>query len=233
MDVGWTIVAPHRDLVYELPECVLKKVVNEYGGDIQHCLGVQDLWGNVYAIKSPFDIRMKYDKDTKTILFDTDFTNINESELERLFNTNENGNTKKYTTIQFLLAQIFSCDKQCTVTVLPPIFELEKNPMWQYIRLVSGRMNIYDWHRDVNFSFEWLDTTKEIEFKQGEVLFYVMFNSKNLDEKINIKKLEYQGEIKKSYLRCTLSRHLIKRGTRYMLGRNKKQRPKRDRKSVV
>ena len=99
--------------------------------------------------------------------------------------------------------------------------------MWQYIRLISGKMNIYDWHRDVNFAFEWLDKTKEITIKKGETVAYVIFNSEKLDEKFNIIKLDMDGEIKKSYTRCVFSRKIIKRGTRYLLLRNRKQRPKR------
>tara|TARA_B110000495_G_C22984944_1_gene579389 strand:- start:78 stop:812 length:735 start_codon:yes stop_codon:yes gene_type:complete len=227
MNIGWTIVDSESDLLYEEPEKIYKKVIDEYsaGSDIQNCLGVNDLWKNVFSLKLPFDLKISYDDTLQKVIIDEEYTSINTDKLISLIINDVNAYTK-HPIIQIELKQIFSSDKQCLLTVMPPIFELDSNPMWQYIRLFSGTMNIYDWHRNVNFSFEWLDTSKPIIIKKDTPISYVKFNSKKLDDTFNIKRLEFDGDIKKSYNRCIGSRNIIKRGTRFLLKRNKELRPK-------
>ena len=83
MDIGWSVISSDLDLLYDKPENLVSDVHKEYSrpdiisGDMAKCLGVVDLWGSVYKIKYPFDIRFKYDRDSRTILIDEKFTNIN------------------------------------------------------------------------------------------------------------------------------------------------------------
>ena len=232
MDIGWSVTSNHLDLFYDKPKNLLSKVRDAYHkktnqGEIEKCLGVQDLWGSVYELKFPFDIRFKYNKDSKQVIIDDEFTNINLSKLDEMITCNEADFTGKNPVIQLLSGMFFVSDKPCTLTLIPPIFELEKNPMWNKIRFVSARMNIHTWQRDVNFSFELLDKDAEITIRKGEVVSYIMFNSENLNETFNIKKVEFKGKLKEHYLLVNNSRSMISSGTRYLLNKALGRRPKK------
>lgn len=233
MDIGWSVTSDTLDLFYDIPENLVSKVRKEYlkfnkvQGDISKCLGVQDLWGSVYELKFPFDIRFKYNKESRQVIVDDKFTNIDLTKLNELISCTESNFTNKNPVIRLLLRMFFVSDKPCTLTIIPPIFELEKNPMWSKIRLVSARMNIHSWQRDVNFGFELLDKDAEITIRKGEVISYIMFNSENLDEKFNIKKVEFKGKLKEHYDLVNNSRSMISSGTRYLLGKALGRRPKK------
>jgi hypothetical protein len=232
MDIGWSVISPELDLLYNKPENLVSDVHKEYSrpdiisGDMAKCLGVVDLWGSVYKIKYPFDIRFKYDRDSRTILIDEKFTNINLDMLKRLLHEERDG-TKNNPVLQLMMGMFFVSDKPCTVTLMPPIFELEKNPMWSKIRFVSAKMNIHSWQRDINFGFELLDKDAEITIKKGETVAYAIFNSENLDEKFTIKKVEFKDGLKKQYELCNKSRAMISKGTRYLVERALCRRPKK------
>jgi hypothetical protein len=225
MNIGWTTIEDGLDLIYEKPNRLYEQIAEEYNSNLKQCLGVNDLWKNVFSIKLPFNLKISYDEDSQKVLIDEDFTDIDTDKMISFIRNDVNAYTK-HPVIQIALNQFFSSDKQCLITVMPPIFELDSNPMWQNIRLVSGTMNIYDWHRDVNFSFEWLDTSKPIIIKKNTPISYVKFNSKKFDEKFDIKRLKFDGDIKESYTRCVRSVDFIKHGTRFLLKRNKEMRPK-------
>ena len=87
----------------------------------------------------------KYNKENKQIMVDDKFTNINLTKLNDIIYCGEENFTDKNPVIQLMLGQFFVSDKPCTLTIIPPIFELEKNPMWSKIRLVSSRMSIHLW----------------------------------------------------------------------------------------
>jgi hypothetical protein len=232
MDIGWSIFAKQFELLYDVPENLVSKVHKEYsipdtvGSDFSKCLGVQDLWGSVYEIKFPFDIKFKYDKTAKQILIDEEFTNINLGVINNILSQELKG-TKNNPLFQLLLGMFFVSDKPCTLTLIPPIFELEKNPMWNKIRFVSAKMNIHSWQRAVNFGFELLDKDAEIIIKKGETIAYVIFNSENLDEKFRMKKVEFKGELKNHFETITKSRGMISKGTRFLLERALKRRPEK------
>ena len=190
MNIGWTTLDYGSDLLYEEPARLYEQIAPEYNYGLKHCLGVNDLWKNVFSIKLPFNLKISYDNDLQKVIIDEDYSTINTDKLIS-FIDNDISSYTKHPLIQIKLNQIFSSDSQCLLTIMPPIFELNSNPMWQYIRLISGTMNIYDWHRDVNFSFEWLDTSKPIIIKKNTPISYVKFNSKKFDEKFDIKRLKF------------------------------------------
>jgi hypothetical protein len=226
MNIGWTTIEDGFDLLFEKPSKVSERVAEEYDNTIlQHCLGVNDLWKNIFSVKLPFDLKITYDEKSQKVLIDEDFTDVDVNAMISIITNDTNAYTKN-PIIQIALLQFLSTDKQCLLTVMPPIFELDKNPMWQYIRLISGTLNTYDWHRDINFSFEWLDTSKPIIIKKDTPILYLKFNSENLNESFTMKRLKFDGKIKESYTRCVKSRDFIKRNTRWLLKRNKDMRPK-------
>ena len=231
MDIGWTLISHNLELLYDVPENLVSRVRNSYdndstNGNIKNCLGVQDLWGSVYELKFPFDLRFKFNKESNQVIVDDEFTNIDLSKLNEVVRCSESEFTKN-PVIQLMLGMFFVSDKPCTLTVIPPIFELEKNPMWSKIRLVSARMNIHSWQRDVNFAFELLDKDAEITIRKGEVISYIMFNSKNLDEKFHIKKVEFKGKLKEHYHLVNGSRSMISSGTRQLISKALGKRPKK------
>ena len=110
------------------------------------------------------------------------------------------------------------------MTTIPPIFHMQKNPdLWNNIRMVAGKFNIYDWQRPLSYAIEWFDTSKDLIIKTGQPLFYIMFNSEKLDDNFELKYME----TKKLYDlidKCIIARSSFKSKTRRLLHKNRGER---------
>jgi hypothetical protein len=221
MDIKWHIIDERFDLVMKKPELLLNPVREEYDGfKVKKCPGINDMWSNTFVIRSPFDFTISYDKELQRVLIDEEKTSINVVEFSNII-SNDIRLYTKFPVVQILLQQVYSSNKQCKMSLIPPIFHLHDNDAWKHIRFSSGVIDIHNWHRSVNWGFEWLDTSKKITFKKDEPLCYVIFNSTKLNDTFNIKPAEFSGEIKKSYVRCVGGRHILPTNTIELINQNK------------
>ena len=225
MDIGFCVSNGNYELLYKSPEPVIKSVQNNYKPDslLRLCLGVNNLWKNTYSISLPFDLKIQYDSDKKQVVIHEDNTTIETPQFMEILN-NKTVNYTEHPVIQISLEQFFVADSSCNITMLPPINEMHKD-LWRDIRLICGQFNIFDWQRNLNFSFEWLSPDKPIIIKKGEPICYIQFNSPNLSETFNIKKVPFEGALKKQYNSCQGSRFVIKSNTQDLIDYNREQRP--------
>lgn len=224
MDINWYIIDERFELVYKKPDKMLNPIIKEYNDSnnkkISKCPGINDMWSNVFVMRLPFDFSISFDKEFERVIIDEDKTTIDAKEFSNII-VNDPKLYTNYPIIQILSKQFFSSDKPCNVSIIPPIFHLHENDAWKHIRWSSGIIDIHNWHRPVNFAFEWIDISKTISFKKGDPIAYVVFNSEKLDEKFNINKKEFSGKIKKSYTACIGAREILPTNTRELINANK------------
>jgi len=225
MDIGHCLSNEHYELLYKSPEPVIKSVQKNYPSDslLKLCLGVNNLWKNMYSISLPFTVKISYNKDNNQIIIYEEDSTVETQAFSQILNPIE-VNDNSHPIIQISLEQFFVSDSSCNLSVLPPINEMHKD-MWREIRLICGQFNIFDWQRNLNFSFEWFSPEKPLTIKKGEPICYVQFNSPNLDESFNIKKIPFDGALKDQYNKCKGSRFVIKSNTQELLDYNRENRP--------
>ena len=222
MNIKWYVLNERFDLVMKQPERLLNSVIEEYSDfKIKKCPGIIDMWSNTFVIRAPFDFSISFNDELQRVLINEEETSIYINEFSNIINNDPNLYTK-FPVVQILMLQLFSSDRQCKMSVIPPIFHLHHNDAWKHIRFSSGVIDINNWHRPLNWAFEWIDITKKITFKKNDPIAYVIFNSTKLDDSFNIKRSEYEGKIKKSHERCMGARQILPTNTIELINQNKK-----------
>ena len=224
MDIGCCITNKNFELINKLPVPVIQSVMKDFNNTpLQKCLGVHNIWSNKFSISLPYDIEFTYEKESKRVIIQEDNTTINTEALYPIL-VNDINNYTKYPVIQISLEQFIISDSDCIMTVTPPINEMNKD-IWRNIKLVSGSLNIYDWHRNMSFAFEWINHDVPLIIKKGEPIMYVQFNTPNLKESFTMNRIPFEGKVKESYLRCSGARDVIKTNTQELLDSNRIIRP--------
>ena len=224
MKIGYTILEDY-DLLYDKPETLLKTTQELYkNSNIGQCIAVTDLGSKMYCIKSPHDIHLTFDKDKNVILV-PEGSNVNPEFFSKyLYHQNPLENTN-HLVIQIQTKYVFVADKPCLLSTLPPFLN-DPNNYDNNTRMVSGLFNIYDWQRPLSYAVEWLDTSKDLIIKKGQVLQYLYFNSENLEDTFEIKFIENKDEFAKLINKCHSSRYTILSKTRDLIHKNSKSRNK-------
>lgn len=222
MNIQWYVINERFDLVMKQPERLLNPVIEEYSNfAVKKCPGIIDMWSNTFVIRTPFDFSISFDEGLKRVIIDDDKTSISTDEFSKII-INDPSQYTKFPVVQFIMMQLFSSDKPCKMSIIPPIFHLHDNDAWKHIRFSSGVIDIKNWHRPISWAFEWIDTTKKITFKKNDPIAYIIFNSNKLDDSFNIKRSEYKGKIKKSHERCIGARQILPTDTIELINQNKK-----------
>ena len=70
MDIGHCISNESYELLYKSPEPVIKSVQKNYPPDslLKLCLGVNNIWKNMYSISLPFTVKISYNKNNNHTL---------------------------------------------------------------------------------------------------------------------------------------------------------------------
>lgn len=224
MKIKYLPTEEHMELLFSIPERIDVEVAKSYGEQLRGCVAIDTFYQDVFCFKAEYDFKITYDKNG-TVIYDRDHSNIEISKLDEVMSNVVTDHSVDHTIIQIFTNSTFIADKQCTMSVIPPIFHMQKNPdLWNNIRMIAGKFNIYDWQRPINLAFEWINTDKILTVKKGTPLFYVYFNSEKLNDKFSIEKVKDRNKYDSLLKRCTGSRGLIVRGTRELISRNKKMR---------
>tara|TARA_R110000824_G_C15033684_1_gene659656 strand:- start:88 stop:822 length:735 start_codon:yes stop_codon:yes gene_type:complete len=225
MKIGYCTVNPSFELINKLPQPVLKSVMHDYKNmDVGKCPAVHNIWNNKFSISLPYDIELTYEEKDKRVIIQEDNSSIDTNTFLSAIIINDPKDYTKYPVIQLSLEQFFIADSDCMMTVIPPINEVYKD-MWRNIKFVSGSFNIYDWQRNLNFAFEWLNPDKPLIIKKDEPIMYVQFNTPNLKESFTIERIPFKGAVKESFLRCRGARGVIKNNTQELMDYNRIFRP--------
>ena len=224
MKIKYLPTEEDMELLFSMPERIDVEVAKSYGEQLRGCVAIDTFYQDMFCFKAEYDFKITYDKNGM-VMFDRDHSSVDVGKLDEIITNVVTDHSVDHTIIQILTNATFIADKQCTMTIIPPIFHMQKNPdLWNNIRMVAGKFNIYDWQRPITFAFEWVNTNKTLTVKKGTPLFYVYFNSENLDDKFSIEKTKDREKYVSLLKRCMGSRGLIVRGTRGLISRNKHMR---------
>ena len=164
-DKDWTIL-------YEQPQTLFDVLRNDVNRDISRfdnvflCPSFSNLAKRISPITFPFD--------AKYIRKDQDVIPDSKHYLEIKTRTSSFNNC-----INFVPSYIYTffSEEDVNMTLSSPYFS--DSPHMKYGRVTPGSFNISKWFRSVNFEITlWQDTNK-IEFKKGEHLAYVHFDTEN------------------------------------------------------
>lgn len=220
IDIGWTYVKnkPELEVVENLfftPQ-KLSEIYNGNYSTFRRCPANTSFLKSLWVIRSPADIRIKYNRDTHTY----DISGVKQDFVDNFFDgrLNDFDKEKGNPLISLMYSYLFVADEPVWIETYPAFLHGEV----ENTRFVNGGFNIYNWQRPVDFSFEVLDDKKPIIIKRGQPLFYVRFISNKLNDDFKLQEIEWTDELLKLYKRCSpqnwvegLSWKLMKAGNRH------------------
>ena len=200
IDIGWTYVKnkPELDVVENLfftPQ-KLSEIYNGNYSTFRRCPANTSFLKSLWVIRSPADIRIKYNRDTHTY----DISGVKQDFVDNFFDCrlNDFDKEKGNPLISLMYSYLFVADEPVWIETYPAFLHGEV----ENTRFVNGGFNIYNWQRPVDFSFEIRDTKDPVVIKREQPLFYVKFIGNNFDENFNLKRIEWDSDLNKVMRSC-------------------------------
>ena len=223
-NIGWTHFRDKIDLEWMrnavFPPEKLSEFYKNTKSNFMHCPAHANFLKNYWVIKSPFDLSVKYDRQTDSYQIDQTQKFADDFLIPRGGEFTEND----HALCSIHLSYLFVADEPVWISVLPPFLHGDV----PNTRLICGTYNIYNWQRPIDFSFEILDDKKPVDIKRGQPLMYVSFASKRLNETFKMKEIEMNDELVRIVKSCLPSKY-FNRGVlgwaMHLMGN--KSRPKR------
>jgi len=96
--------------------------------------------------------------------------------------------------IQISTPYVFLADEPVYMSLLPPFnyFRAQRLPG----QLVSGRLPIHIWPRQMLWAFEWVDISQELHLERGEPWFYVHFETHHPERQVRLVEAELTPHLK-------------------------------------
>jgi len=186
------------------------KMTDYIKGNGRFCPAIKKSLENVFEIKSPFDIELKHEflPDGRSWVEVSDNSSLKPGAFDDIFHVNpiDDRNDIKKPLLQMKIPLILLSDDDIEVELLPPLAYYNKLPGITAV----GKVNIYKWHRPVNWVFEWHEPEKPIIIKRGEPLIWLKFTSKNRDDIITLKKVNQTDDMYKSLIACRTTKNVSK-----------------------
>lgn len=189
MKVGWFVDAPFGDFAFPSPKPIRGRRKPALSARaVQACPAVNELEKRLFVVVCPFDIKLGVEKsgDEFHLYIDEKRTRIDDDILGRFltFMPQNLWRETEKPVFQLLLPYVFVCDEQCYLTQLPPF--LDRNHLDWPGTIISGRFEITNWPRILNFAFEFSDIRREITLRRGEPLCYFFFEGAKPDEPVEL-----------------------------------------------
>ena len=159
-----------RELAYYEPEPLLNLIVQERDKNAAYlkCPAFTNYYKNCFLIRSPFDLTITVDPTTNALR-----TNEYNQEFYNKFILDRLVNNATYRMISLRIFYLFYSEREVLFQLLSPT--MHKTELLNNINMIQGEFDISKWIRPIEFSFEVLDTTKPLQFKRGDPLFYIRF----------------------------------------------------------
>ena len=200
IDIGWTYVKnkPELEVVENLffkPQKV-SEIYDDNYSMFRRCPANTSFLKSLWVIRSPADIRIKYNRDTHTY----DISGVKQDFVDNFFDgrLNDFDKEKGNPLISLMYSYLFVADEPVWIETYPAFLHGEV----ENTRFVNGGFNIYNWQRPVDFSFEIRDTKDPVVIKREQPLFYVKFIGNNFDENFNLKRIEWDSDLNKVMRSC-------------------------------
>lgn len=166
---------------------------------VQACPAVNELEKRTFSIASPFHLHLELEKSGDRFdLYSVDGTNRLDDDLMGRFVTlmrPEFWRSPTAPVIQIASPYIFFADDNVYLTQTAPHMH-ETIRKWPGL-IISGRYQIQNWFRPLNWAFEWTDTSKPLRIRQGEPFYYCSFESVNPDANIDLFRAKVTDQVTK------------------------------------
>jgi hypothetical protein len=160
-----TLLAP----TFTLPEIVKSRDTTHMRHFVK-CPAFQEYYKNTYTIKSPIDITIAYDKQTKTLSVTPqgqEFYDENMAHRGYVIGSNDD------MLVSFGINYLFIADKDCELELITA--GMHNSDFINKTRLIQAAFNINKWYRPIEIAFEIKDYAHPIKIKRGDPLAYVKF----------------------------------------------------------
>lgn len=147
---------------------------------------------NLWAIKSPIDIKLQWDRTNKVL--SSNITADAHDSYVRVHWGDFDPETQR-PIVALGGAYLFVADQPTFIEFLPPFNHIDNG--W---RLMPGSFNIHTWQRPVVITFEMFED--EIEIKRGQPLAYVKFRTENLQDSFKLIELPRTQELEDAVKSC-------------------------------
>ena len=197
--IGWSYIDDKGSSIFFPPEKLseLYKNKDTPACGVSICPAVQQFEKRTFFIKSPYTFKIKASKTGEDWTFQPvyPFTQIDNNILKSLLQFQPKSQWRDANTpvLQLSLPYVFFSDIPTIINQVG--IDYASNTNWS---LIQGRFNIYDWQRPINWSIEWRDTNSELVIKRGQSLFQVLFETEELDPKIQLKHMEMTPKLKRA-----------------------------------
>lgn len=172
----------HRDFVISQKKAK-KNDDNTYLQDIHLCPSVQKYYSNTFSIASEFGWTVNWEPENNMFIsYDMNQEQFNKHFLPR--------NAKSGFISALIPELLIIPDKSVEVEILPST--LTNTNFNKDIRCISGAFNPYKHIRKMELAFIINEPNKRVEYKAGDDLFYIRFNT---DEKIIFKRFFCTNEV--------------------------------------
>jgi hypothetical protein len=101
------------------------------------------------------------------------------------------------------LGYVFIADEPVTMQQLPAFEDYAETSKYPGMT-IPGEFDIHAWHRQLNWSFEWWDTDKQLIIKRGDPVTYAKFIvNRDPTERVDLVKLKMTDQIYNAIMRTS------------------------------
>lgn len=174
-------------LLYRNPVSVLKKIIDEQGGEMKTCPSVKLLLKNTFTFTSAIDDSFEFDLDTAKEMSTQDLygQEIPRTNSKVPLYQNRPSSLTGYTNATYYLSWIFFSEEPIEAYFTAPYFP-PKAPMTGAL-FSPGTFNIGKWFRPIPLDYHLPLTDNKFNIEKDDELMYVRFNT---DRKIILKRFE-------------------------------------------
>ena len=173
------------------PQPLIKHIVEERTKNISYlkCPAFNNLYKNTYVIKSPFDVKFMVSNTPEGKLITAIYK---DEDFEKAFLSDRNAENSTFSMMSYGISYLFYSKQSVEMEICQPHMSAHISPTIRNMSVVCGKFDISKWIRPTDFAFEIIDDTQILEFRRGDPLFYVRFNT---DDKVNLIRSEINDDI--------------------------------------
>ena len=197
--IGWFLnsaEAPWIELMFEKPEPLALNKHNP--AQYSRCPALTHYCKNTFIVKSPVDLELRFDQDTKTVKYVGG--SIEKSYVKEFIVQFPPSQWRNVDTpiFQFHIDNGFVADEPVWIEVAPPFWNTPQLPGF----VTPGTFDIYSWQRVLSYGFEWTDTSKNFKINRGDPLYHIRFRSRRPDDSFTIVPIEFTERLQRDVARC-------------------------------
>ncbi len=189
--VGWLLTDPKAGVIYDPPARARSAEMNKvHAKSASRCPAVINLESRYFEIKCPFDLSLQFERDSKgtpavrNLLGDR--SPVRKKKLAEIIHITSESEWRYpgRPTIQVQLPYLFIADEPVYLSQVAPFMHYRSEALPGTI--FGGRFPINVWPRPLMWAFEWHDTSKPLNLKRGEPLFYAQFETLPQDRPVQV-----------------------------------------------